>query len=377
METESTDIRTRILKALDGRRENKVPDCTLLVEDEKLRKCLELLKNAATKKKVYLDVPLTKIVVVAHDGPAQYRSEENESGNDRILTWRVLMGGVTAEGWTQEQLTYLESEVGEKGFNSRSRTALEFDTLGGAVEETNGLHRLTAAVCWLSSKPNGDTAELRKACVTTWTFAPEVQEVFARASAGKWEMLVGRETVCGSERGPLLIRCADASSKDGVQFVVTREGAQRLTVNEQERKGVIQRLFSPGRARDDEPSIAWIRIPPMIVSAIADTKWIADQMKSPRYRDAPSQFRKQFAGHWSETVFVDDGTRVIDDEYFTESHGYNDADRRGIAALGVGETWESDAYGEAHTVTRLEDVWCKSEAADDEDEPSARQRMRP
>ena len=86
--------------------------------------------------------------------------------------------------------------------------------------------------------------------------------------------------------------------------------------------------------------------------------------------------KKQFLGMWSETVFENDGTRTIDDDFFSESNGYNDEDRRRISALAVGETWEIDPYGESHTVTRLPDVRAADKATDEESEPPARQRLR-
>jgi hypothetical protein len=87
--------------------------------------------------------------------------------------------------------------------------------------------------------------------------------------------------------------------------------------------------------------------------------------------------RKVFLGMWSETVFHNDGTRVIDEDFFTESNGYNDEDRRGVAELEVGETWKSEPYGESHTVTRLLDTKPTQEATEREVAPSGRQGMRP
>ncbi|KAF7962630.1 hypothetical protein AWV80_19420 [Cupriavidus sp. UYMU48A] len=65
--------------------------------------------------------------------------------------------------------------------------------------------------------------------------------------------------------------------------------------------------------------------------------------------------KRRFSATWTD-AFSDPGTRTVTGGFFTREAGYETQDLLGIAALGVGQTWEAHHYGPAHTVTRLPDT---------------------
>jgi hypothetical protein len=375
MEAHASAIRTKILEALRTG-ESSIPDRNVFAHGE-VQDCLNMLREVTSLDVAFLDVPLESVVVVHHDNPAPADSVEKR-------TWRTIMSGITAERWGQAQLDYMESEIAEKDFGiSDARGPLELYSIGGAVGSYNGLHRLAAAACWLSTKNDSDggKAELRKAAVALRTFPASVHNLFAQASKGQWDVFVGKLDRTGLGDGPVVLKLVN-SSKEELLCQIDRYGVTEA-VKGQQAKGFFGKLFS-STLTAPAPLVDWKSVPRLLVKAIADNQWIKN---SPRYEDRPVKItaahllaslpKKQFSGTWSETVFENDGTRVIGDDFFTESHGYNDADRRGIAALEVGETWQSDAYGDSHTVTRLPDIRPADEATDGVSEPSARPRVRP
>ena len=366
METLQSEIRAKIMDALRAGN-SSIPDRNLFVGE--INDCINVLEHVITKDVAFLDVPLKSIVRVNHDNPALSASVEQR-------TWRSIMGGINADGWTQAQIDYMESAIGEREFNAPgSRRLLELSSVGGAVACDNGLHRLAAAACWLSSKPggNGDDPVLRKVPVRIWTLPPQVQNLFTSASRGQWDVFVARPN------RSVMMKFVDASKQ--MVCTIDRDGIKEIEKPKHE--SFITKMFGSPDPR--AAAIDWIAVPALLRDAIADNRWYTKQKDTPLYLDRPQQVtlavspgtRKQFSGMWSETVFENDGTRVIDEGFFTELHGYNDEDRRGIAALKVGETWQSDPYAESHTVTRLPDAKPADKATDDESAPSTRQRMRP
>ncbi|HJP69044.1 MAG TPA: hypothetical protein VJ846_09100 [Sphingomicrobium sp.] len=63
----------------------------------------------------------------------------------------------------------------------------------------------------------------------------------------------------------------------------------------------------------------------------------------------------RFLATWTEE-FANPGTRTVTGGFFTRDAGYDTEDLVGIAALDVGQTWETLHYGPAHTVMRLPDT---------------------
>lgn len=82
--------------------------------------------------------------------------------------------------------------------------------------------------------------------------------------------------------------------------------------------------------------------------------WSADYARTPQEARAAAVASRRFRAYWDE-AFVLPGERVVDAADFSAAAGYSAEDRRAIAALQVGQTWESPDYGRAHYVTRLPD----------------------
>lgn len=61
---------------------------------------------------------------------------------------------------------------------------------------------------------------------------------------------------------------------------------------------------------------------------------------------------KKFRAYWSND-FYNPGTRQVSARYFSVECSYSTDDIAAIEALAVGDTWKSQHYGFAHTVTRM------------------------
>lgn len=62
---------------------------------------------------------------------------------------------------------------------------------------------------------------------------------------------------------------------------------------------------------------------------------------------------KRFRAYWSND-FYNSGTRQVSARFFSVKRSYSTDDIAAIGALAVGDTWKSQHYGSAHTVTRLD-----------------------
>ena len=86
---------------------------------------------------------------------------------------------------------------------------------------------------------------------------------------------------------------------------------------------------------------------------------------------------KRFSATW-DASFGAVGTETLPVTAFGQANGYSAEDLVAINALEVGQTWKDGAYGEAHTVTRLEDLQLTVDHELDEapDQRQSRSRMR-
>ncbi|WP_241299587.1 hypothetical protein [Burkholderia stabilis] len=64
---------------------------------------------------------------------------------------------------------------------------------------------------------------------------------------------------------------------------------------------------------------------------------------------------RRFLAVWTG-IFRDPGSRTVGGGFFTLSGGYDREELASIDALAVGQTWQSDTYGQHHTVTRVADA---------------------
>ncbi|MBP0639962.1 hypothetical protein [Cupriavidus sp. AcVe19-6a] len=90
------------------------------------------------------------------------------------------------------------------------------------------------------------------------------------------------------------------------------------------------------------------------ITAVRSAKAALGEVPGSGYAKLAVQGR--FAATWSEAFTNGPETRTVTGDFFTLGAGYDWEDIVGLAALGVGQTWEDRHYGPAHTVMRLPDT---------------------
>lgn len=98
--------------------------------------------NNATNKRVYVDVPLAKVVGL-------FRDDFWSKGE----TWRVVTFRINGNGGPDDVFNYFDSALEENWFPAPSSLyELRLISVGGVCECSNGNHRLVAARAWLAEK---------------------------------------------------------------------------------------------------------------------------------------------------------------------------------------------------------------------------------
>ncbi|NIE81942.1 MULTISPECIES: hypothetical protein [unclassified Burkholderia] len=256
-------IKSKILLAAECSR-NGIIDRPV-ADDRKFREVLWLLQRSDYQLG-YFDVPLTSIVALQHKNMA-----------DKASTWRELFGGLLCDDWDERALAYFESEIGAAPFPARrSRGALKLYACGGAVQCSNGNHRLIAAVLWLASR-FGDMAALRKVQVMYTTIPRQVLQLISTAvQQGK------RVDIAEVDNGAL-IRVSTGRTAD--YWRKTGEDLQPLPVP----RGLVGWYRRQRNPEDNnETERHWINVPPFLALALADDAWLREQLARPRYTDKPA-----------------------------------------------------------------------------------------
>ncbi|AJW93720.1 hypothetical protein QHI69_38075 (plasmid) [Burkholderia gladioli pv. gladioli] len=214
----------------------------------------------------YFDVPLTSIVSLEHKQMAPNAS-----------TWRELFGGLVCSDWDGRALAYFESEIGAKPFPATGANgALELYARGGAVQCTNGHHRLIAAVVWLASR-FGDTAELRKVRVGYTTVPRQVLQLISTGvQQGK------RVDIAEIDDGAL-IRVSTARTAE-----FWRKTGEDLEPHRVQRGLAEWYRRRKNPADDEEFGLRWFNVPSSLIAAVADDAWLCEQLARPRYTDKPT-----------------------------------------------------------------------------------------
>jgi hypothetical protein len=247
---------------------------------------MNILRKVGAKQALFVDVPASAIVVVNHDNPAH--------SDNRVLakrTWFTIMEGIFAEGWGQAQLDYMESEIGEKLFDAPGASGiLAFNSVGSAFACDNGLHRLTAAVCYLSGKQNAekkdDTVVLRKVPVVVSRLHDEVQQLLTESSANGRDVFVADSLNDGS--GPSGIRMRIVDPKLGEQrWTLNRDGGENIDMPRA--KNWFERWRDAGQIQREPREPSWVAIPKVLLDALADHQWLSNQLTTPRYPDLPQK----------------------------------------------------------------------------------------
>jgi hypothetical protein len=280
-EPRAPDVRADILKLLVDRK-STIPDPKVAVNE--FDPALNILREITSAKVIFADVPLTSIVAVNHDNPAdsEHRVLEERS-------WLAIMDGIEAKGWGKDQTDYMESEIGERDFNAPGATGiLEFWSVGGAVGCQNGLHRLTAAVCWLSGLGNKDHGVLRKAPVITRPLPGHVQNLLVESSANRRDVFVANPLPDGSTKSGVLMRIVDPKLGEQ-QWKVSRAGIEKLA--QPRPKNPFERWRDAGQIEREPTKPDWIEIPRLLLEALADHRWLTNQLDRPRYPDQPQKLK--------------------------------------------------------------------------------------
>ncbi len=97
-------------------------------------------------------------------------------------TWRLALGGLKGEGWTDAIFCYFLGRIAETEFPAPgSRGYLDLNSYGGLVCCTNGVHRTVAAYNWLIAT-QGEHAVLNDAMVCTKRVRRRVVESLLKES---------------------------------------------------------------------------------------------------------------------------------------------------------------------------------------------------
>lgn len=72
----------------------------------------------------------------------------------------------------------------------------------------------------------------------------------------------------------------------------------------------------------------------------------------PSFTDADTI--KQFIGYWNSGDFYGEPLRMLTLEDCTAENGYDAEDVGELNELEIGGTWMSEAFGESHTITRVQ-----------------------
>ncbi|TFE37620.1 hypothetical protein E2553_40095 [Paraburkholderia dipogonis] len=91
-------------------------------------------------REYFMDVPLRAVIALGHKNFAKTAG-----------TWRALLAGLHGTTWSDDAITYFESEIGTQHFPAPdANLPLDQVAVGGMVGVSNGMHRATAAICWLA-----------------------------------------------------------------------------------------------------------------------------------------------------------------------------------------------------------------------------------
>ncbi|NBI46230.1 hypothetical protein [Burkholderia sp. ISTR5] len=256
-------IKAKILLAAECSR-NGVIDRPV-ADDRKFRDVLCLLQSSDYQLG-YFDVPLTSIVALQHKNMASNAS-----------TWRELFGGLLCDDWDERALTYFESEISAAPFPARrARGALKLSACGGAVQCSNGNHRLIAAVLWLASR-FGDVAELRKVQVGFTTIPRQVLQLISTA------VQQGKRVDIAEVDDGALIRLSTARTAD-----FWRKTGEDLEPHRVQRGLAEWYRRRKNPADDEEFGLRWFNVPSSLIAAVADDAWLREQLARPRYTDKPT-----------------------------------------------------------------------------------------
>jgi hypothetical protein len=260
--------------------ERRSPNALKWPARSSIGRCCSMANSAVTEglrtgehRTLYADVPLSAIVGLFH-----------KSFAPEAMTWRALLEGLHGQGWGPDTLAYFESEIGDAHFPAPSAAyPLILRAYGGAVVGVNGMHRLTAAVCWMAAR-DGAGAALKKVELQYCGIKPAAVSAMHDA-ARRGQRIDAAHTV---HYETVLLR---AYSPDAPRF---SRGARYWRV-----KGdSVSPTPAPGGWLDTwrrragyrpraEAGLQWQSISATVLAALADDRWLRSQLERPRYDDVP------------------------------------------------------------------------------------------
>ncbi|MBB5510642.1 hypothetical protein [Paraburkholderia atlantica] len=216
---------------------------------------------------MFLDVPLGAVVALGHRNFAP-----------AATTWRSLLAGLNGKTWDDRVIGYFETEIGLQEFPPLDANGpLELEAVGGMVEAVNGMHRLTAAICWLAAK-HGEDAVLRKVQVHVRDAWPQLTRRVVDETARGNVVQIGldydrRERWLRVERNGLL----EVFGLDGDAMKAFPDS-----------RGSIERGLDRVRGikwgdRGIWKRVEWRTVTPHMAAALDDDGWLKTQLAQPLY----------------------------------------------------------------------------------------------
>ncbi|NRO99187.1 hypothetical protein GWC77_25145 [Paraburkholderia sp. NMBU_R16] len=223
---------------------------------------------------LYADVPLTAIVGLFHKSFAPEAS-----------TWRALFDGLPGRGWGLETLASFEAQIGDAPFPAPSAAdPLILRAYGGAVVGVNGIHRLVAAVCWLAAR-HGPRAALKKVALQCYRVNAGALGVMLDAAHRGDKIDAAYNADCET----VLIRThAPHAPRRAACWRVTGDGVSLAEAPGAATGGWLDawRRWAGYRPRA-EAGLHWQPVSDTVLAALADDRWLAEQLQTPRYVDVP------------------------------------------------------------------------------------------
>ncbi|SIT34852.1 conserved hypothetical protein [Paraburkholderia ribeironis] len=221
---------------------------------------------------MFLDVPVRAVVALGHRNFAR-----------TATTWRSLLAGLHGKTWDERVIGYFESEIGLQEFPPPdANRPLELEAVGGMVEAVNGMHRLTAAICWLAAK-HGEDAVLRKVQVHVSEAWPELTRRVVDETARGHVVQIGLDY----RRGTRWLRV----ERNGLVEVFGLEANAMKAFPDT--RGGIERGLDRVRGlkwgdRGIWKKVEWRTVTPHMAAALGDDDWLKTQLALPAYEAIPA-----------------------------------------------------------------------------------------
>lgn len=224
--------------------------------------------DPAAKRKLYLDVPVEKVVALC-------RRDFWSPGE----TWRTITSGIHGDGWTDSVFKYFESRTEEESFPApRSLYELRVSIFGGVAECGNGNHRLVAGRAWLTAK-YGDAASFKGVKARVYPIHPCMVDLLELALRERSDLMT--TTIDFPEREYLRLdgNYVDLllKTKKNPYIIYAKVGNELVPLTDS--RNFFQRNF-PKWFKTPIDRYHWRTTPLQVIEGMLDDSWLAPQMMS-------------------------------------------------------------------------------------------------